>query len=185
MIKSKKRRRSVMSFHHALERLQQHEVFQAWREENPDHYLVHGFLMLGPDVKSEWQIGFYHPDADVISAFAVDDEGAVTMNPPSEAFKDTVVIRELDVNHVEHDVDRALADAEEHRAAKYRGHDPARTIVLLQHLERGQVWNITFVTSTFAVCNIKLDAKTHEIVHSSCETLLAWGDAQKGERQHD
>lgn len=174
-----------MSFHHALERLQQHEVFQAWREENPDHYLVHGFLMLGPDVKSEWQIGFYHPDADVISAFAVDDEGAVTMNPPSEAFKDTVVIRELDVNHVEHDVDRALADAEEHRAAKYRGHDPARTIVLLQHLERGQVWNITFVTSTFAVCNIKLDAKTHEIVHSSCETLLAWGDAQKGERQHD
>jgi hypothetical protein len=174
-----------MSFHHALENLQAHDVFQTWREENPNHYLVHGFLMLDPSVKNEWQIGFYHPEADTISAFAVDDEGNVTMNPPSEVFKKEVIIEELDADAVEHDVDRALSDAEDHRAAKYPGHEPARTIILLQHLPQGQVWNITFVTKTFAVCNIKIDAKTHEIVHSSCETLLAWGDVDKGESEED
>jgi len=183
--KSKLPCQSNMSFHRALEHLTAHETFRAWRDENPDHYLVHGFLMLGPDVKSEWQVGFYHPNADTIAAFAVDEQGNVMANPPSEAFKQDTVIKELQASTVAHDVDRALADAEEHRAAKYPGHEPARTIVLLQHLERGQIWNITFVTKTFAVCNVKLDAATHEVLHSSCETLLAWGDMQKGERQRE
>ena len=171
-----------MEFHAALASLEKNEVFTAWRAKHPKHYLVHGFLMLDPKVKSEWQIGYYGKD-DRIVTFVISDEGSVTVNPPSEIFKKEKKVVELSAALVEIDLAEALEIATHYQQTHYKGHEPGQTMALLQHLERGQVWNITFITKTFAVCNIKIDAATAEVLHASCETLLAWGDAIPGERR--
>lgn len=171
-----------MRFKEALEKLQAHDEFRQWKEENPHHYLAHGFTMHDKQVKPGWQIGFYNTKEDRIVVFTIEGED-VTRNPPSELFKKDSGVKELVIEEVTSDIDEALAAAESHRAEKYKGHEPMKTIVLLQHLQRGQLWNISFVTNTFAVCNVKLDSKTLEVLDSSCETLLGWGQAVPGERK--
>jgi hypothetical protein len=170
-----------MEFKEALAVLLRSPTFHAWQKENPDHYLAHGFVMHDKTVKQEWQIGFYNRKEDRIVVFAVGEE--VTQNPPSEVFKKDSGVKELDVSKVHHDAEAALVAAHEHRQEKYKGHEPVKTIVLLQHLKQGQVWNISFVTNTFSVCNIKLDASSLEVLSSSCESLLGWGQTVPGTRK--
>lgn len=170
-----------MQFSQAYELLTHSALFKQWQSENPDHYLAHGFIMFGGDVKPEWQIGYYNRKEDRIIVFTVSD--TVTMNPPSEVFKKDSGVKELFIDEINTSSTEALAAAEQLRATKYKGHEPIKTIILLQHLQRGQLWNVTFVTQTFAVCNIKLDAKTLEVLSDSLETLLGWGQAVPGNKK--
>jgi hypothetical protein len=48
-------------------------------------------------------------------------------------------------------------------------------IILLQNLpEHGQIWNITIVTTTFSVINIKIDSKNGTVIKHSKESLIGW-----------
>ena len=161
-----------MQFKEALAKLKQDKLFRQWEKENPEHYLAHGFFMHDKQVQEEWQIGFYNKKDDRIVVFTVSDP--VTKNPPSELFKRESGVQELLVEDIAVELDEALKLATSHREEKYRGHEPMKTIILLQKLKLGQVWNITFVTSNFTVCNIKLDTKTKAVLSSSCESLLGW-----------
>lgn len=169
-----------MKFSEAYNSLQKDPVFLDWQIDNPEHYMAHGFIMLGGQVVPEWQIGYYNKREDRIIVFTIGD--AVTMNPPSEVFKKDSGVRELVLDGV-YDSEEALAAAEKVRKEKYKGHEPIKTIMLLQHLKQGQVWNITFVTQTFSVCNIKLEAETLTVLSDSCDSLLGWGSAVPGERK--
>lgn len=170
-----------MRFHDSLKRLHQHKTFIDWRAQNKDHTLAHGFFMIDPKIKEEWQIGYYSPHDDRIVTFSIDDENEVVMNPPSEVFKKDAKVKALDPSAVTQDAEHAVQLARELQQTKYKGHDPSQIMVLLQHLERGQVWNISMITKTFSIVNVKIDASTNTVVADSCETLLAWGDAQPGE----
>lgn len=167
-----------MQFREAFRRLVGSEIFREWRGAHPHNYLAHGFFMDGEGVVREWQIGFYDKDTDRITTFSVADD--IMHNPPSELFKKEAAVRELVLEHVASDSDEALDTAHAHRKEKYRGHDPTKTMILLQHLPIGQVWNISFITSTFAICNVKVDAKSGEVLSSSCESLLGLGEAFRG-----
>ncbi len=170
-----------MQFKQALEILRNSKEFLAWQAENPDHYLAHGFYMDDKQVIGEWQIGFYNRKEDRIVVFTVGNE--ITRNPPSEVFKKESGVRELHMDEIEADSDTALDVAHMLQKEKYPGNDAAKTIILLQHLAVGQVWNISFITQTYAICNVKVDTKSLEVVSSSCESLMAWGEAVKGERK--
>jgi hypothetical protein len=170
-----------MQFKEAHGILLRNPLFMEWQKENPDHFLAHGFIMSGGEVVPEWQIGYYNKREDRIIVFVIGE--TVTQNPPSELFKKDSGVRELFIDEITTDSDEALAAAEALRATKYKGHEPLKTMILLQHLQRGQLWNVTFVTNTFSVCNIKLDAKTLDILSDSCETLLGWGQAVPGNRK--
>ena len=49
---------------------------------------------------------------------------------------------------------------------KYPTEFPQRIISICQNVEQGQVWNITFLTIALKTLNIKLDAKSGEVIHS-------------------
>jgi hypothetical protein len=172
-----------MQFKESLAKLRADKTFLHWEQENPNHYLAHGFIMYDKHVRPGWQIGLYNRETDRIVVFSVDEH--ITQNPPSELFKKDSGVKELVIADVHTDADAALAVAEAQRAEKYRGHEPEKTIILLQHLKQGQVWNISFITSTFTVCNFKLDTKTLDVLSSSCESLLGWGEAVPGNRKKE
>ncbi len=170
-----------MQLRDALKKLLESNEYREWHDKNPNHYLAHGFYMDGDEVVGEWQIGFYNKDDNRITTFALGEQ--ITVNPPSELFQKESGVKELIAEAFESDSDEALDIANEHRKANFKGHEPTKTMILLQHLAAGQVWNITFITNKFAVCNVKVDAKTLEVISSSCESLMGWGHAEKGERK--
>lgn len=161
-----------MQFTDALKRLREDTAFAQWSNQNKDHYLAHAFFMKDAGIAPEWQIGFYNRPDDRIVVFTLGDE--VRMNPPSEVFKKDSGVKELVEKDVLVEFEDALAAAEQHRLENYKAHTPIKTIVLLQKLKVGQVWNISFVTNTFTVCNVKIDTKTKKVLSASCESLLGW-----------
>lgn len=163
-----------MLFKEALTKLKQDAVFTAWNQENPDHYLVHGFIMHDKAVHEAWQIGFYNKKEDRIVVFTVEEP--IMKNPASELFKKESHVQRLVEKDILFDSDEALVAAEAHRKQEYAKHEPLKTIILLQKLKQGQIWNISFVTKTFSVCNVKIDSKTKKVISSSCENLLGWAD---------
>ena len=149
-----------MQFLQALNKLHESDIFNNWKTKNA--ILTYGFLMISPDIKEEWQIGYYNKTSDKIIAFTVADE--ITQNPESEVFKDKKTVLELDFTSIKINMDKAIIKADELQKSKYKAHDPVKKMVIIQKLSLGQVWNITYITKTFKTLNIKVDAKTGDIL---------------------
>ena len=58
-----------MDFNSALEKLKDSNIFKKWKKENPKCYIIHGFIMLDPEMDDEWQIGYYNADNERITTF--------------------------------------------------------------------------------------------------------------------
>ena len=135
-------------------------------------YLAHAFFM--DDGNDEWQIGYVDPEDQSIIVFVVSAD-AVTKNPPAEAFKKPDhVIQELKLENVGISAEDALACAKKNLSEKHSTHPLKQAIVLLQVLpEEGQVYNITLVTETFHMYNIKLDSQSGDIVSEKMDHLMS------------
>ena len=53
--------------------------------------------------------------------------------------------------------------ADDLQKKEYSVHAPAKKIVIIQSLDIGQVWNITFLTKTFKTLNVKIDSQDGSI----------------------
>ncbi|MFT4250327.1 MAG: hypothetical protein ACMXYD_03120 [Candidatus Woesearchaeota archaeon] len=133
-------------------------------------YLAHAFFM--DDGRDEWQVGFVNPDDESIIVFVV-SEDSVTKNPPSEAFKKPEdVIAPLRLEEVKVPASQALAAAKKHLSEKYPTHPLKQAILLLQVLDGSQVYNITLVTETFYLLNLKLASSSGEVVSEEFDHLM-------------
>jgi len=151
-----------MKFKEKLSELEKSVEFKNWKKEHSSSYLTYGFMMISPDVKKEWQIGYYNPDLDKITTFAVSDK--ITRNPDSEIFKDKKKVQELEKDKVKISLDSALEKADKVQREKYAVHTPLKKIAILQKLNIGQVWNITYITKTFKTLNIKVSSEDGEVL---------------------
>lgn len=159
-----------MKFKDALKKLEESKEFREWHKENKACYLTHGFIMVDPTIKQEWQIGYYHPDNEIISSFNVN--GSVTKNPDAEAFKKEGKIEKLVVDKIKISLQEAEKKADAVQDEKYRAHTPTKKIFIIQKLDVGQVWNITYVTKTFSTLNIKVDSDTGKVVSDDLVSLF-------------
>lgn len=164
-----------MLFADALAAVESSDAFAAWKRTHPKGYLVHGFCML--DEPDSWQVGFYDATADKVTVFTV-KAGTVAAGEASEAMKETGSIKELKRDELAFSSDDALERASDYRKATYPGHEVAKGFVVLQHIAAGQVWNVSYFTKTYSLCNIKLDTASGDVVDSSCESLLGWDGAR-------
>ena len=154
-----------------IEKLESSEVFKNWRSENEDGHLAHVFILFDELNKDDWQIGYYSPKHHKITTFVVGEN--ITQNPAEEVFKDEEsVVQELNVEKCKLDVESALKKAEDLQKEKYKTQIPAKKIVILQHLDVGQVWNITYITQSMQTLNIKIDSETGEIKSDKLISLI-------------
>lgn len=169
-----------------INKLKESDVYQEWRKGHKESYLVHAFTMAEgkqDKQKREWQVGFYIKEHDKIATFFVGNE--IKISPESEIFKeDKTIVRELDINNVRVDADKAVDEALEYQKSVYPNEKPTRTIVILQNLDK-VVYNITFITVVFNTLNIRVSAEDGKIVSHKLNSLMDMADVRKGLKSKD
>ncbi len=151
-----------MEFKEALKKLESSKEYKEFSKKNKACYLSYAFIMIDESVKEEWQIGYYNPKDDKVSTFAINEK--ITQNPEAEIFKDDKKVLKLELADVKITLEKALDIAEKTQKEKYSPHTPFKKIIILQKLEIGQVWNITYVTNTFKTLNMKIDSSSGKVL---------------------
>lgn len=164
-----------MQFKEALKNLENSEEFKKWKKENKDDYLVHGFATLINyyDEPFNWQIGYYNKKTDKITPFDVGEN--VVVGEPSDAFKKTETIQELDMKKVKISLAEALKKAEHKQKEEYAKQTPMKIFCVIQNYETyKEVWNITLVTASMNTLNMKINPTNGKIVEDKLTSLMSF-----------
>lgn len=142
-----------------------------------DYYLVHIFKMMDEANKNEWQIGYYNKANKKVTTYVYNEkEDTVSVNPESEVFrKEDSHINPLNLDDVKIGYDEALKRVKEIREEKYHKHPVQKSFFILQNTGN-IVWNFTFVTKTFNVLNLKLNAENGEIEEENLSSIFDFKD---------
>ena len=157
-----------MDFKTALKKLKESSEFRKWVSKNKKSYLTYAFTMIENSEKSEWQIGYYDKSLDKVTVFTINNN--IEINPEQDVFKKPgTVVKKINLKDVKFSLDNVLKKTQTIKEKKYPKELVTKTIAILQNIELGQLWNITFITSSLNTINIKIDAKTgktikHELV---------------------
>lgn len=150
-----------MEFSKAVKKVREDECFVA-----SDGYLAHGFFS-----EEQWQVGFYSDDTDTITAYTVGS--LVVRGKPEEVFKDGGSVAELKIEDVSLSHTKALDIATSELAAKHPNHPVTKPIVLVQTIAGVAAFNITLVTATLHMYNIKINASSGEIISDVFDSILS------------
>lgn len=146
------------------------KVFKSFIKEHPDYYLVHCFTMVDESTKKyKWELGYYSEKTDKMVVFETEPE--IVMKPEEEAFKKQATIKKLDLSKVKISVSKALDICNNLVKDKYPKQSITKKIIILQHLDK-QVYNITLVTGSFNILNIKIDANTGEVLQENIQNIM-------------
>lgn len=150
--------------------------FKGWQSKNPDAKLVHVFMMLEPGADVKYDIGFFDFGKELMTSFVIDDSFSnVEINESKEVFtKDKQSIKPLEEDRIKLSFKDAFEISHKVQKEKYKQHEPIKEIIILQNLDVGQVWNITYVTKTFETLNIKVDAESGNVVEDGLHKIFSF-----------
>jgi len=160
-----------------LSALDKSAEFKKWREANPKDYLAHVFCMIETEEPSGYDIGFFDPKEQKMCSFTIDEAlSNVMFAGESEVFKRPEdAVKALDPSKVRIEAEQALETASKVQAEKYPKDKPFKKVVILQNIDEGQVWNITYITQTFKTLNMKIDAASGEVLDDRIVDLVQMG----------
>ena len=75
----------------------------------------------------------------------------------------------------EKDFEDAVSIANKFQREKYSTEIPIKKIVVLQNIDFGQIWNITFISKTFNTLNMKIDAGSGQVKKHLLVSLFSMG----------
>ncbi|MFA6073449.1 MAG: hypothetical protein WC758_05025 [Candidatus Woesearchaeota archaeon] len=153
-------------------KLVESDVFLEFESSSKDFYLVHIYKMLGGSNESSLEFGFYNQETDRIVVF---ETNPIRKRAEEEVFKEAETIHPLKLENVKLSLDDALLVAEQFRKEKYSSEVVYQTIMILQNIDR-QVWNITLITLSFNILNIRIDAQLGVVVDSSIHSIMSIGN---------
>src|SRR3989338_3606839 len=140
-------------------------LFQNWKKQQ-DAYLVHFFCM---DEK-EVQVGYYDEKTDVIATFVKAEE--ITQTEDKDIFRQQKKIAPLDMAQVKITLEEAEKKAEAVQKQKYPGDMVSKKIIVLQTLGNIPTYNMTLITMTFKMINIRVDATTGDVLEEKMEPIM-------------
>lgn len=163
-----------MDFHSMLSTLKQSAEYKDWLAEHRDYFLAHAFVMLDEANKGIWQIGFYSPEKELMETFVMDN-GKISILPAQEVLKSEGKLQELDLGAVKITVEEALAIADKCKQEHYKTELVAKQFFILQHLDSGMAYNITYFTQSLKTINVKVSSIDGKIVSHNLQALAAFG----------
>jgi len=167
----------------AIKKVESSKAFKDFKSSNPEYYLAHCFTMLDEaEKKYNWELGYYSPKKDKLVVFETEPD--VKLREEDDAFTRNKVIPELKFSKVKISMAKAMETCDQLVKEKYSAHMITKRIIILQHLDR-DLYNITLVTRSFSVLNIKIDAASGEIVSHNLQSLMSLGKWEKGERNRE
>ncbi|MBR9702408.1 hypothetical protein GOV10_00085 [Candidatus Woesearchaeota archaeon] len=159
------------------ELVEKSKEFHAFLEEHKDAYLAHIFAMRKAG-HLQTQLGYFDPSTDLITSFSTEPE--VKEIGSDKGMGTSGKIAQLDVETVRIELKEALAKADEIIKEHYSAHTVTQHICILQHLET-QMWNLTLVTASFGMLNIRIDAASGKILSHELRNLMDLGEMLPGE----
>ncbi|MBR9691191.1 hypothetical protein GOV06_00220 [Candidatus Woesearchaeota archaeon] len=160
----------MQKFEQALKILEKSKEFKDWKKKNKEAYLSYGFLIV-QDGGSDWKIGYYHKKRDGVTSFNVGDK--ITVEPEDDVFrKEKKEVLGIDIKEIKYKLADAINIAVELQKKEFSAESPKKIIVILQKLDIGQIWNITFLTQSFSTLNIKVRSDTGEVVEKKLQPLF-------------
>lgn len=88
--------------------------------------------------------------------------------------KEKSEVKELFFKDVKINLEKALLLLEKLRKKKYAGDFPGKVIAVLQVGEDKTVWNLTMMTATLKVLNVKLKASDGKVISDSIESFMSF-----------
>lgn len=153
-----------------IDRVEATQAFGQWRAANKDAYLASAFAIFDADKQpGEWSIGYFNPGTDKMTVFVVN--GDVRVCAPSDVFKSEEGVKAITREKVGIDFKDALRIAKEFQEKNYSADQPQRVILILQQLI-AQVWNISIITNTCKMLNIRINSESGKVLHSSITPLF-------------
>ncbi|MFH1073354.1 MAG: hypothetical protein V1743_08045, partial [Nanoarchaeota archaeon] len=157
-----------------VEKLEASQEFKSFLKQNPDYYLSSIFSF--KDGRNEgWKVGYYSPKKDKIVSFSLNP---VSHDAPEEVFKDEAIVEKLNLEKVKIDIDNALKICDELHSRKYAMHTCTKRFVVLQNYKQ-TMYNVTMITDTFNIINIKLDAEDGKVISEFLKPAMAFEQKEK------
>jgi len=163
-----------MDLHETLAKLTRSSVFKDWHAENKEYFLAHAFVMLDEANKGVWQIGFYSKEKERMVTFIVAGD-SVNHTEEQEVLRTEGEIAKLDPEEVKHSIEEALKTAKACLQENYRGEMVLKEFFIIQNAEGHPMFNITYFTQSLKTINVKINAKTGEIIKHSKQSLAEFG----------
>ena len=160
-----------MQITNIINKLKESKEFKEWGEKNKGSFLAHVFKMLDDANRDDWQIGFYNKD-DTITTFVIANNEVKIANTENIFKRPEAKIRKLDEEKIKIDITNALETAEKTQVKEYKQEEPMKIITILQSLDIGQVYNITYVTKTFKVLNFKIDSSNGKVLKKTLKSIM-------------
>ncbi len=161
-----------MEIKKAYENLLSSEEYKSFLKNEKKSYLTHAAIITEASKKDGWEFGFYNKETDKITTFTTNP---VKRHPEDEAFKkEGTTIKKLDLGKVETTYKEITSLAEQYRKKNHTSEQIIKIIAILQHLHK-QLWNITLITRSFSIINLKIDAKTKEMLSASKSSIMDLG----------
>ena len=149
-----------------VRRLLQSPLFVDWKTMNSDAYLTHVFYM----TDREPEVGYYDPQKDKITTFTM--ANTITQNPEQQVFKKEDAVKALDIEKVGVSSMRIIEHARGFQEEKFPKEQVVKEIIILQNIEEGHVYNVTFVTATMKMLNMKLSTETGDVLNHSMRSVM-------------
>ena len=156
----------------AVKKLQDAQEFKNFKKKNPGAYLVSCIIITDGKKTGDWQVDYYQPKKHKITTFILEDE--LWLKREDDIFqKEKTGLKELKLNKVKISMDEMLELMEKLRKKKYPGDCPNKIISILQNLDGKTIWNVTSLTSTLKIWNIKLDAENGRVIEEKIENVFS------------
>ena len=167
-----------MDIKEIIAKLESSDEFVRWKKQNPKSYLTHVLNIVDGHCFGEWQIGYYNKKRDKITVFEVGDP--IIVDPESEVFKEEkALVKALDKEKIKVDVNQALELANKIMKSKYPQIQPLKSVIIIQNIELGQVWNLTFVSNSFDVLNIKISSEDGKVLSHDLKPIFQFDSKKK------
>mgnify|MGYP001605312030 CR=1 FL=1 len=139
-----------------LSNLESSQSYLKWKEEHEDAFLSSFFIV----DKQGWQLAFYSPKKNKVSTFS----NGTLVQADSAIFKHKEdKVEQLNLDEVSLIMEEALNIAKKELEATKPGLRTTKTILVLQKIDT-VLWNISFLTSSFYIFNIKINASNKQII---------------------
>lgn len=139
--------------------------FKEWKQKHSITYLAHFFILSETDI----QLGYYEPNTDTMWTFS---SGNSKITEDKEIFKEQKTIPELDMTKVVVSSEEAKQKAQQYQKEKYPSDPISREIIVLQTLDNKAVYNMTLITLTFKMLNLRIDATTGNVIFEKMQPIM-------------
>jgi hypothetical protein len=175
-----------MEIKNIIDKVKKSEEFEIWQKDVSGYYLSYVYKMLDAN-KDDFQVGFINKETDYVATFEIDlSVNMIKFIGESEPFKKPEDdVHKLNIDKVEVDWKDALAKSEEVLKKEYSAHVPINTFFILQKLEEGDVYNITYLSKSFSTINLKISAQDGSVLSKSCNSIMDLAKWEKGEKGKD